>query len=62
GDRRAVAVSITVDSGSSRLRLTVSDSGPGVAESDRGRLFGRFVRGTENRPDEGSGLGLYVSR
>jgi len=62
GGHRAVAVSIAVEIGSSRLRLTVSDSGPGVTASDRGRLFGRFVRGTENRPDEGSGLGLYVSR
>lgn len=62
GDRRAVSVAIAVDADSSRLRLTISDGGPGVAEADRAGLFGRFVRGTENRPDEGSGLGLYVSR
>jgi signal transduction histidine kinase len=42
--------------------MTVSDQGPGIAEADRGRLFGRFVRGAERSPDEGSGLGLYVSR
>ena len=46
----------------SRLRLTIADRGPGVAEDDRERLFGRFVRGAERSPDEGSGLGLYVSR
>jgi signal transduction histidine kinase len=33
-----------------------------VSETDRTRLFGRFVRGAERSPDEGSGLGLYVSR
>lgn len=33
-----------------------------MAEDDRARLFGRFVRGAERSPDEGSGLGLYVSR
>lgn len=62
GGRRPVAVSIMVDTEESTLRLTISDSGPGVLEADRDRLFGRFERGTDNRPDEGSGLGLYVSR
>jgi signal transduction histidine kinase len=42
--------------------MTVSDHGLGVAGSDHPRLFGRFVRGAERSPDEGSGLGLYVSR
>jgi signal transduction histidine kinase len=42
--------------------MTVSDKGPGISEGDRSRLFGRFVRGAERSPDEGSGLGLYVSR
>ena len=45
-----------------RLRLTIADGGPGVAEADRARLFGRFERGAERTADEGSGLGLYVSR
>jgi len=42
--------------------MTITDGGPGVAEDDHGRLFGRFVRGAERSPDDGSGLGLYVSR
>jgi signal transduction histidine kinase len=62
GDRGAVAVAIAVDADKSRLQATISDHGPGVAEADRQRLFGRFERGTDNRPDDGSGLGLYVSR
>jgi len=62
GGRRALGVSIEVDADASRLGLTISDSGPGVADEDRERLFGRFVRGVDNRPDQGSGLGLYVSR
>ena len=57
-----IAVEIGVDEAGSRLRLTIADSGPGVPEADRGRLFGRFVRGQETGADEGSGLGLYVSR
>ena len=45
-----------------RVRLTIRDGGPGVNDADRGRLFGRFVRGTHQEAGEGSGLGLYVSR
>jgi signal transduction histidine kinase len=62
GGRTPVSVEIVADHPASRLRMTVSDQGAGVAESDRPRLFGRFVRGAERSPDEGSGLGLYVSR
>jgi signal transduction histidine kinase len=45
-----------------RLRLTIADHGPGVAEVDRGRLFGRFERGSTQNAEDGSGLGLYVAR
>ncbi len=62
GGRTPVAVEVVVDEAASRLRITISDGGPGIAKADRGRLFGRFVRGAERTPDEGSGLGLYVSR
>ena len=62
GGRTAVSVEIAVDAPASRLRVTIADGGVGVTEDDRARLFGRFVRGTERSPDEGSGLGLYVSR
>jgi signal transduction histidine kinase len=50
------------DDGSGRVRLTIADGGPGVADGDRERLFARFARGGEAAPDGGSGLGLYVSR
>jgi signal transduction histidine kinase len=45
-----------------QLRLTISDLGPGVGEVDRARLFRRFERGVERTANDGSGLGLYVSR
>ena len=62
GNGADVTVEVAVDELASRLRITITDGGPGVAEEDRGRLFGRFVRGADRSPDEGSGLGLYVSR
>ncbi len=57
-----VSIEVAPDAATERLRLTITDGGPGVAEADRDRLFGRFVRGAETGPDEGSGLGLFVSR
>jgi signal transduction histidine kinase len=62
GAGSAIAVEIGIDEPGLRLRLTIADGGPGVPEADRARLFGRFVRGQETAADEGSGLGLYVSR
>jgi len=57
-----VRAAISVDEAERRVRLTISDAGPGIAEADRERLFERFARGHEAGSDGGSGLGLYVSR
>jgi two-component system sensor histidine kinase VicK len=62
GRRTPVTAAIVPDPAGNRLRLTIADHGIGVADEDRERLFGRFVRGNETTPDEGSGLGLFVSR
>ena len=40
-----VGAAIAVDTDARRIRLTISDRGPGVADDDRGRLFTRFERG-----------------
>ena len=62
GERSPIVVEIAPVPDQGRLRLTISDLGPGVAEIDRSRLFRRFERGAERTADDGSGLGLYVSR
>ena len=45
---------------SSNGAISVSDSGPGVAEADRPFIFDRFWRAPSSRPLPGSGLGLSI--
>ena len=54
----ATALMVTGDQAS--LRIVVEDSGAGVAQSERERIFERFARGTASRNSTGSGLGLAI--
>ena len=40
--------------------ITVSDQGPGIPESERGKATARFYRGESARSTPGSGLGLSL--
>jgi len=42
------------------LELWVRDTGPGVADEDKDRIFGRFARGKLQPDDDGFGLGLSI--
>lgn len=47
--------------GGKELRFTVADTGPGVPEDERGKLFLPFVQGAAGRLDRGgAGLGLSI--
>jgi two-component system, OmpR family, sensor histidine kinase CiaH len=59
GGHRAPTVRIVVGCQGSRVSLTVEDSGPGIPEEERARLFGRFCRATDE--GGGSGLGLAIA-
>jgi signal transduction histidine kinase len=52
-----VAISVEPDGG--RVVLTVDDSGPGIPEEERGRIFDRFHRATDG--ESGAGLGLAIA-
>ena len=45
-----------------RVRLAVTDAGPGLDPAVRERVFERFYRGPAARRGEGSGLGLAIAR
>jgi len=67
------AIKYTPEGGTVRLSLApdvtgiemrVSDTGRGIAEEDRGRIFERFYRAEKSRGEapEGAGLGLAITR
>ncbi len=53
-------VSVKVQASESRVRVQVQDTGPGINEATRSRLFEPFF--TTRAPGQGTGLGLAVSR
>ena len=58
GDTVAIGSSYGADT----VRLWVRDTGPGVPEADRTRIFERFGRASVPDHDEGFGLGLSIVR
>lgn len=53
-------VSLYLQSGSDAARIIVGDSGPGIPEAARDKVFERFYRTEESRHSPGSGLGLAL--
>lgn len=55
-------VALTARRGANGPEVAVTDSGPGIADKDRERVFDRFVRLEASRNQPGSGLGLSLVR
>jgi two-component system, OmpR family, heavy metal sensor histidine kinase CusS len=53
-------VEIAVEGSPERVRVTVSDDGPGIPATIRDRIFERFSR--EGAPSSGFGLGLAIAK
>ena len=60
----AIHAGMTSGARGQMLEIRVEDSGPGLAEEDRERIFREFeqVDGTSTRQHGGAGLGLAISR
>jgi histidine kinase len=60
---RGGRVTVVVRAGADQARLTVSDTGVGLADEDRERVFERFYRVADGLPrSAGSGVGLTIAR
>lgn len=57
-----VAVTVAEAPDGSAVRIAVTDTGPGIPETERERVFERFHRLNAGRDTEGSGLGLAIVR
>ncbi|GAB4102499.1 hypothetical protein GCM10028790_15170 [Micromonospora taraxaci] len=55
-------IRVALDADDNEVRLTVADTGIGIAEQDLPKLFDRFhrVRGARSRSHEGTGIGLAL--
>jgi signal transduction histidine kinase/CheY-like chemotaxis protein len=55
---------VKVEDASARLRIETTDTGPGVGEADRARIFEAYTQGdlSAARKAEGAGLGLSIAR
>ena len=60
-DGALVDVLVDANGDGDSVRLSVSDSGPGIPDADRERAVQRFVRLEQSRSEPGSGLGLSLA-
>jgi signal transduction histidine kinase len=56
------SVAVRVDRVDSEVRVSVEDTGDGLDEEARARMFDRFWRGDPSRSARGAGLGLAIAR
>ncbi len=56
------AIRISVEQWEMYLKLSVSDTGKGISESNQAAIFRRFYREEEVHEQQGVGIGLYLTR
>ncbi|HXX69659.1 MAG TPA: hybrid sensor histidine kinase/response regulator [Polyangiaceae bacterium] len=59
---RGGRIVVRVSSDGRQTIFEITDSGPGVAEGERGTIFDRYKQGSRGRAAGGAGLGLTIAR
>ncbi len=54
-------ISVSTTQNGTNVRVRIADSGPGIAEEHRSKVFHRFYRVDKARPSDGGGAGLGLS-
>jgi two-component system OmpR family sensor kinase len=58
-----ISIKAEMESNRDRIKISVSDTGPGVPDTEIGMIFNSFFRGTRSSPYAGSqGLGLSIAK
>jgi PAS domain S-box-containing protein len=59
-----LSLSVTENDGRRQLRISITDTGPGIRADEMNTLFEAFIQGQASRRQgvEGTGLGLHLSR
>ena len=62
GDKEPVRIKVELSSANGRLKLSVSDNGPGIPPEEQGNIFKELYQGEKNFTGqiEGAGLGLAL--
>jgi two-component system sensor histidine kinase KdpD len=56
-------VAVSAERRDGRIAIAVADSGPGIEENERARIFDKFFRGRRHRFDtKGTGMGLAIAK
>lgn len=53
-------VSISMNRADHKTEISITDTGPGVADDEKDKIFGRFYRSEKCRSSSGTGLGLSL--
>src|SRR3546814_19237003 len=55
-------VNVSLNKTGHKATLKIADQGPGIAEGEKERIFGKFYRigNEETRATKGTGLGLFI--
>jgi signal transduction histidine kinase len=55
-------VTITYQSASDKIVITIEDNGPGISKEDQGRIFDAYYKKDNSTGSAGDGIGLYIAK